>query len=65
MIVNENQMDRILKRRKERVLKNKKPLNIPKLKFYKLTGEKRGLNLKVKNLQKTKSQKVIDRHPSH
>ena len=47
MIIGEERLDQILQRRKKRVLSSKKPLNIPKLKFYKLTGEKRGLNLKV------------------
>lgn len=47
MIIGDKKIDEILRRRKQRVLQTKKPLTIPKLKFYKLTGDKRGLNIKV------------------
>jgi len=40
-------IDRILLNRKTRVLKEKAPLEIPKLKFYKLTGDKRSVPISV------------------
>lgn len=41
-------IDRILLNRKTRVLKEKAPLEIPKLKFYKLTGDKRSVPISVR-----------------
>lgn len=47
MIINDDKMDWILEQRRLRILAKKKPVGIPKLKFYKLTGDKRVISFEV------------------